>query len=117
MPTLDRLEASIVVTSETIGEVHLQNRKVKTFDFDEGESFAMRVDGKPKVLDLEMHEKTKGKLQRIECVNPHVGVQWKQGKPNVEDKNISYELTFQIKDRSEERRVGKECRSRWSPYH
>ena len=24
---------------------------------------------------------------------------------------------FWIKDRSEERRVGKECRSRWSPYH
>ena len=23
----------------------------------------------------------------------------------------------QTKDRSEERRVGKECRSRWSPYH
>src|SRR5258708_36676491 len=23
----------------------------------------------------------------------------------------------QAKDRSEERRVGKECRSRWSPYH
>ena len=23
----------------------------------------------------------------------------------------------QIDDRSEERRVGKECRSRWSPYH
>ena len=22
-----------------------------------------------------------------------------------------------LKDRSEERRVGKECRSRWSPYH
>ena len=22
-----------------------------------------------------------------------------------------------IQDRSEERRVGKECRSRWSPYH
>src|SRR3712207_8321828 len=27
----------------------------------------------------------------------------------------SYESTFS--DRSEERRVGKECRSRWSPYH
>ena len=27
-------------------------------------------------------------------------------------------MTVQIKDgRSEERRVGKECRSRWSPYH
>ena len=24
---------------------------------------------------------------------------------------------FYILDRSEERRVGKECRSRWSPYH
>ena len=24
---------------------------------------------------------------------------------------------FNGKDRSEERRVGKECRSRWSPYH
>ena len=26
-------------------------------------------------------------------------------------------LTVAIKRRSEERRVGKECRSRWSPYH
>ena len=26
-------------------------------------------------------------------------------------------LTFTSLDRSEERRVGKECRSRWSPYH
>ena len=25
--------------------------------------------------------------------------------------------TFGKKERSEERRVGKECRSRWSPYH
>ena len=31
-----------------------------------------------------------------------------------------YSITHFIKDpisRSEERRVGKECRSRWSPYH
>ena len=27
------------------------------------------------------------------------------------------ELAREIKPRSEERRVGKECRSRWSPYH
>mgnify|MGYP003335134191 CR=1 FL=1 len=26
-------------------------------------------------------------------------------------------ITFRNKERSEERRVGKECRSRWSPYH
>ena len=30
------------------------------------------------------------------------------------NRNGSYERSF---DRSEERRVGKECRSRWSPYH
>src|SRR5258708_31587257 len=27
------------------------------------------------------------------------------------------ELCKKVVDRSEERRVGKECRSRWSPYH
>ena len=26
-------------------------------------------------------------------------------------------LAYKIIERSEERRVGKECRSRWSPYH
>src|SRR2546422_4888598 len=29
----------------------------------------------------------------------------------------AYLLPFEIASRSEERRVGKECRSRWSPYH
>ena len=31
-------------------------------------------------------------------------------------KDVQQELS-QMRDRSEERRVGKECRSRWSPYH
>ena len=30
---------------------------------------------------------------------------------------VSYVLQYKIYHRSEERRVGKECRSRWSPYH
>ena len=31
---------------------------------------------------------------------------------------LAYELReIALQDRSEERRVGKECRSRWSPYH
>ena len=33
-------------------------------------------------------------------------------KINLHAKQINYSL-----ERSEERRVGKECRSRWSPYH
>ena len=31
--------------------------------------------------------------------------------------DIARELAKRIKGRSEERHVGKECRSRWSPYH
>ena len=31
--------------------------------------------------------------------------------------SISADLYGDGRDRSEERRVGKECRSRWSPYH
>ena len=43
---------------------------------------------------------------------------------NVNPLGISYQLRSTLADnldaittRSEERRVGKECRSRWSPYH
>ena len=32
-------------------------------------------------------------------------------------KEESFDDTKVVLDRSEERRVGKECRSRWSPYH
>ena len=39
----------------------------------------------------------------------------KQSKINIED--IDWKVKQGIVDRSEERRVGKECRSRWSPYH
>src|SRR5256885_6932546 len=45
-------------------------------------------------------------------------------RPNGGDSGVSYlnslglSGTFDLNDnRSEERRVGKECRSRWSPYH
>ena len=30
---------------------------------------------------------------------------------------IAFNISSLERDRSEERRVGKECRSRWSPYH
>ena len=32
-------------------------------------------------------------------------------------REVTAELGEKARDRSEERRVGKECRSRWSPYH
>ena len=35
----------------------------------------------------------------------------------IEVKGIDPKMIANNIDRSEERRVGKECRSRWSPYH
>ena len=35
----------------------------------------------------------------------------------LEDLDEQFEFVIAIPERSEERRVGKECRSRWSPYH
>ena len=42
--------------------------------------------------------------------------------PLLEDGSVDYPrlrelIDWHIAERSEERRVGKECRSRWSPYH
>ena len=36
---------------------------------------------------------------------------------NLKDIEKKPNYVFEKADRSEERRVGKECRSRWSPYH
>ena len=33
------------------------------------------------------------------------------------EKDLKYLCWLKTHNRSEERRVGKECRSRWSPYH
>ena len=39
------------------------------------------------------------------------------GKKLARELNLKCKLVQFKKPRSEERRVGKECRSRWSPYH
>src|SRR5258706_5117175 len=39
------------------------------------------------------------------------------GQPSKKPARDEDELRKAIEERSEERRVGKECRSRWSPYH
>ena len=36
---------------------------------------------------------------------------------NALNREITLEFHSLLEKRSEERRVGKECRSRWSPYH
>ena len=51
---------------------------------------------------MEFKELEKGKISEVEG---KILAKWKE--ENILEKTI----------RSEERRVGKECRSRWSPYH
>ena len=50
----------------------------------------------------------------IETLGAAVMDRWTGEKPEA-DRGLL--LLIAVKDRSEERRVGKECRSRWSPYH
>ena len=44
----------------------------------------------------------------------HLAADWQISAPTIQQlaQKMDWHLT-----RSEERRVGKECRSRWSPYH
>src|SRR3712207_9403458 len=39
------------------------------------------------------------------------------GKSDAWMQNAAHAIAGALPNRSEERRVGKECRSRWSPYH
>ena len=48
-------------------------------------------------------------------VGEFIGSGLEQGEPAVVMATPAHTAT--IDERSEERRVGKECRSRWSPYH
>ena len=42
---------------------------------------------------------------------------WQRDLSDEELDQIAHEKAKKFSKRSEERRVGKECRSRWSPYH
>ena len=59
--------------------------------------------------------KLKEALSRVQKPGRYTG-----GEPGSVYKNkdeVDVRFAFCFPDRSEERRVGKECRSRWSPYH
>ena len=50
------------------------------------------------------------------CLDCH-DAETQKGKVNLEALSFKVTTIKQAEIRSEERRVGKECRSRWSPYH
>src|SRR2546422_10740048 len=55
---------------------------------------------------------------RLDAPAPWVGLGQAQGAGGfLSEAAKSFDRPAPMGDRSEERRVGKECRSRWSPYH
>src|SRR2546430_15636928 len=66
---------------------------------------------KMEIVLLEASERLGGVIRTLRCDGFLI-----EGGPDsfISEKPEAFELA---KRRSEERRVGKECRSRWSPYH
>ena len=63
------------------------------------------------LLDHRTDQITPSALEAIEKLRPKHRIVLATGR----DMDNYYSTSY--RDRSEERRVGKECRSRWSPYH
>ena len=61
--------------------------------------------------ELDQEEQTKPKVSRRKEI-----IKIRAEKNEIETKKTIAKIK-KLKARSEERRVGKECRSRWSPYH
>src|SRR2546422_1854257 len=69
------------------------------------------------ISDSSMGERKSGALVRLLAqvkLLRRVSPCWKRRRTSTQP--ASYQLRA-VSSRSEERRVGKECRSRWSPYH
>ena len=48
-------------------------------------------------------------------ISPLMG--WESSRDTMSEIKLEFTTKEKAINRSEERRVGKECRSRWSPYH
>ena len=90
----------------------------KTFDFDFSNGEFVMKDGNPVILSginalkLWIQKCMRTQLYRYSIYKD------KQYGANIEDLVIGKSYNFDFAEsRSEERRVGKECRSRWSPDH
>ena len=60
-----------------------------------------------------------GLLSTVSCTKNEKQQEENMGKTEIVDGNLQTQVVYKSEkaERSEERRVGKECRSRWSPYH
>ena len=104
-PTVETLE-KISVKMETaieylLGVNNMQNNKAIGFLMEYGFKLMTNIKGEKKTVYIELpSEIVNNEIDKIMAGTDTEVDHWLSGK-----------------DRSEERRVGKECRSRWSPYH
>ena len=71
----------------------------------------MQITEQPSLYDNLEKKSVREILEDINREDQKVALAVQKAIPQIE------QLVNQIVPRSEERRVGKECRSRWSPYH
>ena len=86
--------------------VAAQPTSVVEFVWHGGEPTLLGVDFFRRVVELQQPYREKKEIRNV--------LQTDQRFPTVGSQNKALQVN---PDRSEERRVGKECRSRWSPYH
>ena len=74
------------------------------------------------IEEMEEEEYDEDDLRRLRRPEPELNDEDDTAKPLFADDEVTSSAYMKVLDdieekRSEERRVGKECRSRWSPYH
>ena len=120
-------ERGVFITSRG-DEIELSGKRISALMLER-----LAADGKPKIPLVEVT--LMGKHKQLEANPDHPGYQalLKEWEEDSRSKAVRYTYVMGIKgtppeefiaeqreffaERSEERRVGKECRSRWSPYH
>ena len=103
-----------VLCDKPSGVYSRQARQMEEAAEKSGKVFAMMFNQRTLPLYRKLKEIIdSGRYGRLKRVN-WVVTDWY--RPEQYYKFASWRATWE-KDRSEERRVGKECRSRWSPYH
>ena len=69
---------------------------------------------------MDAKEISKAVIKRLPRYYRYLGELMEEKVERISSNDLSKKMhvtASQIRQRSEERRVGKECRSRWSPYH
>src|SRR5690606_39509515 len=81
-------------------------------------TYRFRLDTHPEGQISSEHRLGRGLPGYLILFAPHAFVPQRQVKTSkLPSQLVFYDISMHFTARSEERRVGKECRSRWAPYH